>query len=247
MSRRSLSCAILSAPSDLSIERIMTFEQSSDAPSPSVRRPVHFRQTRLAAGLAKRLAAAGIRPNTVSVASSVFSLIAGLLLAEAGRIESSFSVAAMLVAALLMMALRGLCNVLDGMVAIEHGQRTPSGELFNELPDRFSDLFLFVGAGCFDPSTIWLGWTAAALAIITAYVRTLGAAMGAGQNFVGPMQKTHRMAVLAVACMISVPMALFSVRPIVVFRIALAVIAGCCLLTIVIRCRAIIRIKESSP
>src|SRR5438105_2817615 len=36
--------------------------------------------------------------------------------------------------------LRLLCNLLDGMVAIEGGFRSRSGEVFNELPDRVSDV-----------------------------------------------------------------------------------------------------------
>jgi phosphatidylglycerophosphate synthase len=31
---------------------------------------------------------------------------------------------------------------VDGMVAVEGGFRTKSGEIFNELPDRFADVFV---------------------------------------------------------------------------------------------------------
>jgi len=40
-----------------------------------------------------------------------------------------------------------VCNLLDGMVAIEGGLKTPAGELFNDVPDRISDPLILVGAG----------------------------------------------------------------------------------------------------
>jgi hypothetical protein len=48
-----------------------------------------------------------------------------------------------------------------------------------------------------------LGWSAAALALTTAYVRQLGGALGLAQDFRGPMAKQQRMFVLtlgALAC-----------------------------------------------
>ena len=42
------------------------------------------------------------------------------------------------------------------------------------------------------------------LAILTAYVRVLGGAIGTRQYFIGPMAKPQRMAVMTVACVLSV-------------------------------------------
>ena len=41
-----------------------------------------------------------------------------------------------LVLAALGIQLRLLCNMLDGMVAVEHGRATPVGALYNDVPDR---------------------------------------------------------------------------------------------------------------
>ena len=38
-----------------------------------------------------------------------------------------------------------------------------------------------------------LGWAAAVLAVLTAYVRVLGGSLGLTQHFIGPMAKQHRM------------------------------------------------------
>ena len=81
--------------------------------------------------------------------------------------------------------------------------RSASGEIYNDLPDRISDGILLVAAGYAAPWPIFgpaLGWSAALLAIITAYVRVLGGSSGLTQDFCGPMAKPHRMAVLTAAC-----------------------------------------------
>jgi phosphatidylglycerophosphate synthase len=170
--------------------------------SPVTRRPIKARDSRWAAVIAGALARAGIRPNVISVLSAVFAAAAGLLLAITPHYSPPPSVVLWLAAAIAVQC-RLLCNLFDGMVAVEGGFKTKSGELFNELPDRFADAAILVGCGYAAgarPHGIELGWVAAVLAVIVAYVRTLGAATGAGQNFMGPMAKQHRMATVTAAC-----------------------------------------------
>jgi len=97
--------------------------------------------------------------------------------------------------------LRLLANMLDGMVAIALGKASPMGELYNELPDRVSDIAIIVGAGCAAGGSPTLGYLAACIAVITAYVRAVGKAAGASNLFLGPMAKPHRMFTLTVACL----------------------------------------------
>jgi len=88
-------------------------------------------------------------------------------------------------------------------VAVEGGLRSRSGEIYNELPDRFADAMTLVAAGYCHEEYAWApvaGWVVALLAVITAYVRALGVAAGASQQFCGPMAKPHRMAALTAAC-----------------------------------------------
>lgn len=96
---------------------------------------------------------------------------------------------------------RLLCNLIDGMVAVEGGMKSPVGELFNEVPDRISDAATLVGAGYAVMSVPWLGWLAAVLAVLTAYVRAVGKSVGAGSDYRGPMAKQQRMAVVTVICL----------------------------------------------
>lgn len=210
------------------------------------RRPIKARETKWASKIAAFLAKAGVRPNTISVMSAVFAAGAGGCLAgtsEVGRVPA----ACLFVGAALGIQLRLLCNLFDGMVAVEGGFRTKSGEIFNELPDRFADAFILIGAGYAAKSVqcgLTLGWAAAVLAVITAYVRTLGAAAGAGQCFFGPMAKQHRMAVMTVACVLAA-ICVFMNAGAQVVAVALVIVIIGTLLTITRRTRHIIQTLEA--
>jgi phosphatidylglycerophosphate synthase len=158
------------------------------------RRPVKTRNLPAASRFARRLAEAGVKPNQISVASIAAAASAGLCL-----LTGSYLIAA------LFIQLRLLCNLLDGMVAIEGGLRSPSGEVYNDLPDRLSDAMILLAAGYSPhaPGAIELGWAASLLAIMTAYIRLLGSACGLPQDFGGPMAKPQRMAVLTAGCVLA--------------------------------------------
>ena len=141
-----------------------------------------------------------------------------------------------------------LCNLLDGMVAVEGGLKTKSGEIFNDLPDRLADPILFICAGYslagLVPHGVALGYLAGLLSVLTAYVRVLGAAAGAGHDFSGPMAKPHRMALLAAACAVSVA-ELFLWQRGAAMAITLAIICVGCVLVIARRTVRIVRRLES--
>ena len=151
------------------------------------------------------LTRAGASPNAISLVSVVFALAAGVSLGSAPYAEGTRRILLFLAAAACIQ-LRLLCNMLDGMVAVEGGKRTAYGEIFNDMPDRFADVAIMVGAGYSIGNQPWaheLGWAAATLAVITAYIRLLGGSMGVTQYFLGPMAKPHRMALLTGACVVS--------------------------------------------
>ncbi len=167
------------------------------------RRPVAARRSAWAVALAGWLARRRVRPNAISALSLVAAAVAGGGLLLAGRVSLGWSMALLLFAAGLI-EIRLLCNLLDGMVAIEGGLGTGRGPVFNELPDRLSDAVILVCAGYVSGSPVWsqaLGWCAALLAVLTAYVRTLAGSLGATQDFGGPMAKQVRMHVMSLACL----------------------------------------------
>lgn len=170
------------------------------------RRPLKTRDRAWARRGASALARAGIRPNTISLLSIAAAAIAGLAFASTPDAGPGWR-AALLLAAALFIQLRLLCNLLDGLVAVEGGLGTKSGEIFNDAPDRLADTLILVGAGYALPWPVWggvLGWAAALLAVLTAYVRLLGGSLGLRQDFCGPMAKQHRMALLTAACLLSI-------------------------------------------
>lgn len=169
------------------------------------RRPLKTRSRHSARWLASLLARASVSPNSVSLAGIVFSAGAAAALASLPRSDSRGQIS-LLVLAAVCIQLRLLCNMLDGLIAVEGGKHTPSGILYNEIPDRIDDVLILVGAGyaVSGSAGLLLGWLAAALAIMTAYVRLLGGSLQLVQDFTGPMAKPQRMALLTVACLASI-------------------------------------------
>lgn len=189
------------------------------------RRPLASRNTGWAAALTRWLARTSISPNQISIASMAAALAAGAAFWAAGSAVDPIGRAVLLLVAAGCCQLRLLCNLLDGMVAIEAGKAAPDGAFWNEFPDRVSDLLILVGAG-YGIGEPALGWAAAALAILTAYVRELGRGCGLAPDFSGPMAKPQRMATVTVAALLSVLEPLWSGRNEVLWAALWLVAAG---------------------
>ena len=212
------------------------------------RRPIPARSASWATLVARRLQRAGVRPNQVSVLGVAIAAVAAGCLILAGRSEDGARIALLVVAAAAM-PVRLLCNMFDGMLAVEGGLKSPAGELYNELPDRLADLLIFVGAGYAIGDVAWgpeLGWAAATTALLAAYVRTLGAAAGASHHFVGPMAKPRRMHVLIAACLLSAVETAIGWWGGWALAVALIVIIAGGVVTIVRRLRAIVDDLETT-
>ena len=158
------------------------------------RRPLTSRNSAWAARLASWAVQRGLTPNQISQASMAFALtgLAFYWLSTQGPGIVQFL--CLILAAATLQA-RLVCNLIDGMVAIEGGRGAKDGPFWNEAPDRVSDLLFFAGAGIAAGNPA-LGLLAAALAIATAYVRELGRAEGFPPDFSGPLAKPQRMAIL---------------------------------------------------
>jgi phosphatidylglycerophosphate synthase len=154
----------------------------------SARRPIASRSSSWAIGTARYLGRAGVTPNSISLASVVFAGLGGALMAFVTHPLAWLGAA-------ICVQLRLVCNLIDGMVAIEGGKKTPTGAIYNEFPDRVADSLLLVAAG-YAAGLGWLGWMCALLAALTAYVRVFGGSVGLPQDFRGVMAKQRRMAVL---------------------------------------------------
>ena len=173
------------------------------------RRPLKSRGAGWARALAAALAQADVNPDLISAASTAFAALGGALLLGAGAIDHApIARAALLLGAAACVQLRLLSNLLDGMIAVEHGLGSTAGPIWNELPDRIADVIFLAAAGyCAGDSGIVaakeVGWICAALALLTAYLRELGRGLGFPADFSGPMAKPHRMAALTLTCAVA--------------------------------------------
>lgn len=169
------------------------------------RRPVPARETGWAHRAAPKLQRLGLTPNQISIASVVFAAVAAVCFVASARADDGPRIMLLLIAAA-MMPLRLLCNLFDGMLAVEGGLKSAVGGIYNELPDRFADTLFLAGAGYAVADFAWgaqLGWAAATFSIIVAYVRALGVTLGTPQYYDGPMAKPRRMHILIAGCVLS--------------------------------------------
>ena len=167
----------------------------------SPRRYLRTRERGWSRAVAAAVGNAGIRPNAVSLLSIVVAALAGFALWRSGALGGSWQ---LLFIAAVAIQLRLLCNMLDGLLAVEGGFKSKLGDLYNEVPDRIADAVILIGAGYGARSLPYgeiLGWSAALVAVMTAYVRLLAGSLGAQQLFIGPMAKQHRMFVMTVGCL----------------------------------------------
>lgn len=193
---------------------------------PAQRRPVAARNTRWADMCSAWLSARAVAPNAISLAGMAAAIAAGLAFSLTGRglpVDR-----ALWMSGATLVAVRLLANMLDGMVALRSGRASPLGELFNEVPDRFSDFAILVGLGYSASGNPTFGWLAATIAVFVAYVRTAASNAGAPADFRGPMAKQQRMAVvIAVAAGMAIaPTAWHEIGEIGLPEVALAVISA---------------------
>lgn len=151
----------------------------------------------------------GISPNAISVTGAIAGLLGGHFFAETKSLAGShfkelipWACPLAWLCGAVLIEIRLLANMFDGMVAMEAGTASRYGELYNDVPDRISDTAFFVGAG-YAAGEPWLGWAAAVAAMSTAYIRALGRGLTGTQDFCGPMAKPHRMQLLALAAVLA--------------------------------------------
>jgi phosphatidylglycerophosphate synthase len=175
-----------------------------------------------------------IHPDAISYLSVLAALAAASCFWNSGRTRW------LLIIGPLFCYLRLWLNMLDGMVAVAAGKASRRGEILNDLPDRVSDIIIFVGVAHSGLMNALIGYWAAIFAVLTAYVGLFGQALGVQREFGGIMSKPWRM----VAIHIGAWLAFFDDgRSFASFTIldwtCLVVIAGC-VQTIVVRLKRII-------
>jgi phosphatidylglycerophosphate synthase len=214
---------------------------------PHSRRPIAEIFRRTARGATSFCVRNGIPADLISYSSIGFAALAAICFWQA----EAYPV--LLVVAPFFCFLRLWCNMLDGMVALAAGKASWRGEIINDLPDRISDVIIFVGAA----HSTWMnpafGYWSAIMSLGTAYVGILGQAVGAGRDFSGWMSKPWRMVVLALGAWWSYGIFHFlddTVTPLgltILDWSCLVVIAGCLQTSAQRLLRILRRLKEKTP
>jgi phosphatidylglycerophosphate synthase len=164
---------------------------------PTSRRPIADVLRRTADGSVKICVSIGIHPDAISYNSMIAALMAGLCFWQSGHFPI------LLIPAALFCYFRLWLNMLDGMVALASGKASLRGELLNDLPDRFSDIFIFVGVAHSGLCNPFIAYGVAICALLVAYVGMFGLALGVQREFSGLMAKPWRMVTLHIGAWIT--------------------------------------------
>ena len=137
--------------------------------------------------LVRRLAAAGITANAVTLLAMFISLALGVLLCLLGPQQVS-----LFLLLPIWMFLRMALNAIDGMLAREFGQKSALGAYLNELTDVVSDAALYLPFAFIAP----FGWPSVGgvifLAALSEMTGALGPMIGAPRQYDGPVGKSDR-------------------------------------------------------
>ena len=135
--------------------------------------------------LVNRLARIGVTANQVTITGLVLSLIGGELIAWArgGR---------MLLMLPVVLFVRMALNAMDGMLAREHGQKSPLGAILNELSDVIADAGLYLPLAVVPGFNAWLVIVVVVLAILTEMTGVVAVQIGASRRYDGPCGKSDR-------------------------------------------------------
>ena len=184
----------------------------------------------------------GIHADTVSYSSILASAAAALCFWRAA--DSPW----LLLVAPVFCYVRLWLNMLDGMVALAAREASPRGEILNDLPDRISDVLIFAGVAHSGLASPFSGYWAAIFALLTAYVGTLGQAVGVQREFSGVMSKPWRMVVLHLGAWSAFVAGVerSATGPLTILDWTCIVIVAGCIQTIAIRLRHILEALEAT-
>lgn len=156
-----------------------------------MKRTTRFRENKFFQQLAQYLSKHNISANTISIYGMLFA-VAAAIIAPLTHLGPGFSRFIWILIALLII-FRLIAGLIDGMVAHLQRTATKTGLLFNEIPDRISDLAIFIGLGFAAGGSVVLGFLAAIAALLTAYIRDLVHIAGAPNIYHGIMGKPQRL------------------------------------------------------
>ena len=133
-----------------------------------------------------------VHPNTITWVSLLFAVAAALCLYSA-------DLGWVLLLTPVFITLRMMCNLLDGMVAIERAMTSPQGEALQDTVDRLADSCMVLGAAFSPIGDLRLGIVAITLMLISSYVGIQKKAVGGSREYGGILGKGDRFLLFSIA------------------------------------------------
>jgi len=133
----------------------------------------------------RRLAAAGITANQVTIGALLLSLAAG------AAITLMHGRKRLLLLPVVLFARMAL-NAMDGMLAREHNQKSPLGAILNELGDVIADAVLYLPLALVPGFNPLLLTFVVLLSVLTEMTGVIGVQIGASRRYDGPLGKSDR-------------------------------------------------------
>ena len=199
---------------------------------PTSRRPIAAAFRKTADAATRFCVRNGVHPDTISYLSILAAVIAAVCFWGSGEARW------LLIVAPLFCYLRLWFNMLDGMVAVAASKASRRGEILNDLPDRISDVIIFIGVAHSGFMHPLLGYWAAIFSVLTAYVGLFGQALGVQREFGGIMSKPWRMVALSIGAWLTFLLQRQPERFSILDLTCVIVVAGCTQ-TIVVRLKRI--------
>jgi len=138
-------------------------------------------------GPLERLLIGRVSPNAITLASLLLCGVTGAAVAL-GHLPG----------AVWLYVFAGVLDVLDGRIARQSNQQTPSGALLDSVSDRWGELFVFAGYLWFLQDSPWLVAVMAAIggSMMVSYTRARAESLGVVLSG-GIMQRAERIALVA--------------------------------------------------
>ena len=148
-----------------------------------------------------------VTANQITITAFWFSLVIGVLFWNADTVHYLFLI--LPVGLLIRMAL----NALDGMMARRYNQVSKKGEVYNELGDVVSDLFVFFPLIKHEPEAIYAVVLFIVMSSVNEFAGVLGKLVAGERRYEGPMGKSDRAFILGLyglVCYLSLDISQYS-------------------------------------
>ena len=142
---------------------------------------------------ARFFAARGISPNSLSLLSFFFALLAGVFFFISSN-STSFNL--LLILAGVFVCLNAIFDGLDGLVAREIGNANKKGDFLDHVIDRYSDVFI-IGGIVFGGYVSWgIGVIAIVGVLLSSYMGTQAQAVGLNRMYGGLLGRADRIVLI---------------------------------------------------